>query len=396
MGRVIHRSIRRFIIFGVIAMLAFSGCGAPSDTTKEPIEETTSPPTEESMETTAEETMEETMEETTEETAEEPPEMFFYIGTPLDEETLMQYQKIFDEEFWYKQALTSYYATPADVNFRELFYMGIPDASRDANAEEQAYMESVTKGAKYLPVRATPADAIDQVLQKYFGVSFEETNKVKFTYHYFEATDCYLDCTSDANGAEGKFHSGYVQEDGTIMLYHTGIFTAGLGSCEAVVTLRPGDEGLKILSNVPAYTLDTGEQSLDDSKTVGDQISSTLERYFTERTDYLEGWRTDSFTTADAFVFEEEQAHRDALVKSGAGYFGADLEHIHIQIHDTGATVTLLETANYGGLKKEHINHEIQLYMTDDGHWMISQDAYREEISNFTSCSWTEENGDIH
>lgn len=180
-------------------------------------------------------------------------------GTEVDADTLASLQKVFDtqnmiltEEDWYAQCLTSEFASPADVDLRMLFYNGIIDKKNEMNQlseEERAHLASIWgEDALAHDVDRMPVKEMNRVLQKYFGITLDETEKIGLEHMlYWDKTDCYYCWHGDSNFFRPQVYKAFVQEDGTIAMYY--VCNLQLGDPNALAMLKPVGDGYQILSN---------------------------------------------------------------------------------------------------------------------------------------------------
>lgn len=150
---------------------------------------------------------------------------------------------------WYNMALTCEYATPADIDLYAFFYQGFDDESSELTEAEQAFMESVSgPDWIYWGADRLPAEKMNAVLQEYFGITLNETNKVKLHwFKYWEETNCYYHSHTDSRIAQIEIERVENQPDGTICVYYHRDYP----EADMVVTVKPNGDGYQILSNLP-------------------------------------------------------------------------------------------------------------------------------------------------
>ena len=150
---------------------------------------------------------------------------------------------------WYNMALTCEYATPADIDLYCFFYRGFDDESSELTEAEQAFMESISgPDWIYWGADRLPAEKMNAVLQEYFGITLNETNKVKLHwFKYWEETNCYYHSHTDTLVAQIEIERVENQPDGTICVY----YHRNYPESDMVVTVRPNGDGYQILSNLP-------------------------------------------------------------------------------------------------------------------------------------------------
>lgn len=198
---------------------------------------------------------------TTDPTVTEPvdtqPAEFQPQGTPVGEDTLAELLELFsDPKGWYSRILTSYFEEPEAINLRELFYCGIPGVDNQLQEDELAYLDGVwSEEFEFrLDIDRLPAGQMDEILQEYLGISFEDTlGNGLDSMTYWADGDCYYLAHGDTNVIQVLVHSAYVQADGTIDLYYcNGNFDADAAAVpERVAVLQSDDGGYRIVSNQP-------------------------------------------------------------------------------------------------------------------------------------------------
>lgn len=180
-------------------------------------------------------------------------------GTEVDADTLASLQKVFDtqnmiltEEDWYAQCLTSDFTSPEKVDLLMLFYCGIrgkQDELNQLSEEERAHLASIWgEDALAHDVDRMPVKEMNRVLQKYFGITLDETEKIGLEHMlYWDKTDCYYRWHGDSNFFRPQVYKAFVQEDGTIAMYY--VCNLQLGDPNALAMLKPVGDGYQILSN---------------------------------------------------------------------------------------------------------------------------------------------------
>lgn len=164
-----------------------------------------------------------------------------------DDAQLAYFNALFgDMSSWYNRALTSLYASPAQVDLKMLFYHGFPEESQTPTDQEWESLKD--KPGVYLEfdLMRLPADKMNEVLTQYFGITLEGVNPSGFRrLTYLESTDCYYHTVSDAVFVE-DFNATAVETltDGTIRLSYTAEFGEVF-----VAVLKPVGDGYQILSN---------------------------------------------------------------------------------------------------------------------------------------------------
>lgn len=173
-------------------------------------------------------------------------------GTPVSEDTFKQLQELFsDPNGWYARILTSEFAQPKEINLKELFYKGITEDDSTLTDEETAFLaDTWTEDECSLDTYRIPADEMDGILQKYLGVSFEDTLKNDIDdLTYWEKTNAYYLSHGDTNAVNVKIISAYLNEDGTITMTYCDALSDP--APEKAAVLKPCDGEYLIVSNQP-------------------------------------------------------------------------------------------------------------------------------------------------
>lgn len=170
-----------------------------------------------------------------------------------DDPDIAAMQALFDWQYgtrFYNDALTSEYATPADVNLAYLFYDGFRDEPQEATEAETAFLNTKwSENWVYMDLHRLPSKKIDAVLTELFGITLEQTNRVGLEgYPYFEETDCYYNAFSGTHYADITINRVEHRDDGTIRMYY---LRNGFPSVNMVATLKSNGESYQILSNLP-------------------------------------------------------------------------------------------------------------------------------------------------
>ncbi len=178
-------------------------------------------------------------------------------GMPLTAEELAALQDLFtDYRGWYSRFLISHYAEPKEIDLYMLFYKGIPGVDNTLSETERAYLETVwTEHQLMLDYYRLPAAQMNETLQKYLGLSMEDTLGVGLeNLTYWTEADCYYVSHGDTNAIQVLVHSAYRQDDGTIiMFYSNGNFDKEAEAApEHMAVLLPCDDGYQFISNQPA------------------------------------------------------------------------------------------------------------------------------------------------
>ncbi len=178
-------------------------------------------------------------------------DMHILPGTELEYEELRAFDALFapsgeaSHKNYYNSILfcgslvSDGFTQPEDANLKLLFNAGFWEngSSLSLTEEEQAFIESHNMG-KETPVIKRPVAKMDQVLQDYLGITFEQSHKVGLTYdRYFADTETYFGYSQGAvMVSDFAMLHGTREEDGTVHLIC-------LMGTTAKLTLRPTPEG---------------------------------------------------------------------------------------------------------------------------------------------------------
>ena len=149
--------------------------------------------------------------------------------------------------------LTDVYTTPEDINLYELFYGGsyIIGTNNMASEEEKQLLLDRYLDEIYTDVIRVKTWEMNEVLQKYMGITLEETKKIGLDkMYYLEEYDAYYMMHGDTNWFFANFEAGKINDDGTITLqYYRDDFYYGT-TPTYWVTLREVDGKYYIISNI--------------------------------------------------------------------------------------------------------------------------------------------------
>lgn len=145
---------------------------------------------------------------------------------------------------YYNTCLLSTFDSPENVDLSILFANGVGENGPLTQAE-QAHLEGLNADLALDVQRISISDA-DAVLQKLFGIGWEDTNLTGIERLYrSQSLGCCYRVSGGVTVAENLvFHSGTRQDD-LIRLYYT------IGGAKREITLRETDAGLLIVSNLP-------------------------------------------------------------------------------------------------------------------------------------------------
>ena len=187
-------------------------------------------------------------------------------GTPLTEAELSYFTELFahtgtaekEEEInWYNLILTcgwdhgtgrTGFTVPENVNLATLFNNGFRAISNVDNwtAEELAFIQGFYPGypENWGDLNRLPAEKMNRVLQDYFGITLDKTNKVWLDkMHYFADTNCYFGAPAGATGEQKvNMLAGKKTEAGTVYLICT-TNTSKMLDRTLLIALQPAPEG---------------------------------------------------------------------------------------------------------------------------------------------------------
>ncbi len=99
---------------------------------------------------------------------------------------------------YYNFALLCQFAAPSELDFLVLFSSG--DWNETVTAEERAYLEAQDSAFAEMDISKISAKRMNEVLQKHFGVTLEETNQLNLNlFTYYAETDSYFYATTGFN-----------------------------------------------------------------------------------------------------------------------------------------------------------------------------------------------------
>lgn len=281
------------------------------------------------------------------------------------------------ENKFYNYALTSEYATPADVNLLYLFQNGFPEESDDPTEEELLLLEGkMGEHWKEYDLARLPVDKMNAVLNELFGITLEQTNGVGLdSLVYLEETNCYYTANTGVYYAEIAVSYVETLDDGSVMVQYSTPYDGNY-----MVWLMPTDNGgYKFLSNTKISAI---------YNKLG--IRNIVNSYFNQREDYLLG-NSENIENTNPGIVPDEAKHREAIANSGIEWLESDITIGCVACWDSHAEATVTEVIAYrldGIVRKETITHTLQLGLTDDGAILVVADGYMEKATGFKSCSY--------
>ena len=148
------------------------------------------------------------------------------------------------------QFLTSEYKSPKDIDLYELFYDGayiVGNVSEVSEEEKQLLLDRYLDKIHSPIIRITTRE-MNEFLQKYMGITLEETNKYGLDkMYYLEEYDAYYLVHADTNVSYVIFQGGKTNDDGTITLMYIPSMD---GTSTYWVTLKEEDGKYYIISNI--------------------------------------------------------------------------------------------------------------------------------------------------
>ena len=176
-----------------------------------------------------------------------------YISKDLMQWFVADYFEAYNFQCIANHFLTDVYTTPEDINLYELFNSGsyiIGTNSMASEEEKQLLSDRYQDEITGYVVRVKTWE-MDEVLQKYMGISLEETNKYGLDkMYYLEEYDAYYRVDVGSNWSYVNFEAGKINADGTITLqYYKENYFDGPTSTYRV-TLREVDGKYYIISNI--------------------------------------------------------------------------------------------------------------------------------------------------
>lgn len=174
------------------------------------------------------------------------------VGDTLEEEELVWFENYFfntDENSMPNMFLSSEYAASADVDLGNLFYCGADGKGGTGEVpEEEIQLLKQQYDIMELDTSKATVEEMNAVLQKYMGITLEETNKVGLdSLYYLEETDAYYNVAGDTVYLKCDILSGQVNEDGTITLQYCDALSEPSDTYQ--VTLKEVDGAYIFISN---------------------------------------------------------------------------------------------------------------------------------------------------
>ena len=175
--------------------------------------------------------------------------------------------------------LTSEYSKPADIDMGHLFYDGAEGRGNGQVSQAEIQLLESYDTEWELDVTKVTSQEMNDVLQKYLGMTLDETNKIGLaSLEYLEEYDAYYNIAGDTMMSQYDFGIGWYNEDGTITLqYHDALSSY---NPTYQVTLREENGNYYFVSNVmvnEVVMVDAGVS--DDELTLMQKVLFNKEAY---------------------------------------------------------------------------------------------------------------------
>lgn len=206
--------------------------------------------TEVDSETTEAETETQSKEDTKDMTK-EPPVLMATGDKRLTEDELKKYAEYFSAYgTWYTQALTSFYDSAKMIDLSKLFYNGVGGNGQDdlTDAEKKYLKENAGKFYyEELDTSRISVEEMDKILQKYFGIRYEKTEKVGTeSMVYWKDMESFYISSGDTNATRMVPYAAVQRTNGNIVLFYEHEWSEN-GYC--MITIKPAADGIQIVAN---------------------------------------------------------------------------------------------------------------------------------------------------
>jgi hypothetical protein len=172
-----------------------------------------------------------------------------------DADVVAKFQKLFDNDSWYTQALLTKFDNPRNIGLNDFLFCDMkpwPYKKLTADEREELCQQLGVTEEWWVDCYSMEAATVEEVLQRVFGLSFVDfTNSAKQVIRYLKSTDCYYYGRTDSSLVWNVSVVGTRKlENGNIEVYY---------SCDwlypeaGVVTLQPYGEGYHIVSNTECH-----------------------------------------------------------------------------------------------------------------------------------------------
>ena len=183
-------------------------------------------------------------------------------GKAMDDQTLEWFRVLFmahqapytrHPTNWYNMILGTQFDCPENINLQELFYNGTL-WPRTLSDSEKAYLQGRGFDLNF-SVAVLPLEDANEVLESYFGLTWEQTKGVGTdAWTFSEDTQRFYKATTDYHSWNFEILGGAELDDGTIRLYYSLDFP-GYEDTVFAITMQgkasQGQMGYYILSNLP-------------------------------------------------------------------------------------------------------------------------------------------------
>ena len=146
--------------------------------------------------------------------------------------------------------MTSEYHYVQDIELDELFYGGTYADDASTVSEEEKQLLKDRYDTMDLDISKVTTEEMDAVLQKYLGITLDETNKIGIEHlYYLEEYDAYYNVAGDTNYMRYKMDYGWKNANGTITIEYTHDENLSSDANLYSVTLKEVDGNYYFISN---------------------------------------------------------------------------------------------------------------------------------------------------
>lgn len=138
----------------------------------------------------------------------------------------------------------------------------------------------------------------------------------------------------------------------------------------------------------------SGNSNVSESMTLSSlnelNARNIVTRYFKDREEYLRSEANDFITAVPAMV-RDENTHREKLQANDIVFINSEPSIESVNCNDNRAEVTVTEAVTYSAENStlsETVVHKITVFLDEDKKPIVVSDEYREDYSNFYSCSF--------
>lgn len=171
---------------------------------------------------------------------------------PEEEWIAFFYGLLRKEDSWYNKMLTSYYATPEEIDIDWVIWNGVTNSGGKLTDAEIAFLKERNWIFEMDTFRTT-APELDALLRTYLGTTLEACKQVRPIEHaYFPDTDSYYASTTGVYYQDVRAISGYrILENGDYCVRYYCLYDNRVSE---VVLRRQGDY-FQIVSNLPVVEI---------------------------------------------------------------------------------------------------------------------------------------------